>query len=665
MLCCSSKSSKKQNTTFDPYFLSQKYRFSPKELFEYQNRYNRISKGKEMTLKKFRKSLGILGLEETSLLADRIFKLMDRQNKNSVNFEEYLSYMDIVIHGTKDEKLLQSFNLISQGQKLILFKDFKDWIKSVKKMSAKLTGSFVACEDENIQQLFISVDYKNDGAIDFEEFRKSAYTQPKVFAKLTLYKFDVGERENNQADEVEQYRQRLESIENNLNFCIQALKETEAKATPIIEISYASDQSMPERGPVCFSQLDFEPVGDVDSPTLTEDESFNPRSVKSSVVLDRLQELSVKLEQLKQSDSRSRRTTVFNVPKKIDTKKKNKISWGDEDWSLILYMMLGIQKSVKANLNESFHVISNEDFSTVEKYDLKQNDSGKSHDKTSKFRDFAPLVFSNIRRMFEISDLSYLESLGVENIMESMMKCEFSSLIGLISSGKSGSFFYFSDDGKYVLKTMSGDEYSYFQKILPDYYSYLNENPESLIPKFFGFHNIKFASKTKNLKKNFIVMENLFCSGLEIHMRFDLKGSSVGRTTDPAEDFSVARKDMDFNRSGLKIKLSTSMRDKVLNQIGKDCKFFQNLGIIDYSLLVGIHNLRGTRVHMAGLSHAYLSSDHECIYFIGIIDVLTQYNMKKKLENVFKLPIYGNDISCIPPKPYAERFMSYMLNIFE
>jgi 1-phosphatidylinositol-4-phosphate 5-kinase len=390
------------------------------------------------------------------------------------------------------------------------------------------------------------------------------------------------------------------------------------------------------------------------------------KSLKSSVVLDKLQELSAKLEQLKYSESRSRRTTVFNVPKKNDVKKKNKISWGDEDWSLILYMMLGIQKSVKANLVDGFNVISEEDFMKIDKYDLKQSEkTTKSHEKTSKFRDFAPLVFANIRKMCDVTELSYLESLGVENIMESMMKCEFSSLIGLISSGKSGSFFYFSDNGKYVLKTLSSDEYKFFKKILPDYYNYLNENPFSLIPRIFGFHNINYASKRKNLKKSFIVMENLFSSGLEVHLRFDLKGSTVGRTTDPNEDFSVARKDLDFNRGGLKIKLSKATREKLLTQISKDSSFFERLGIIDYSLLLGVHNLKGSKIDMTDIDHAYLSSDGQCIYFIGIIDVLTQYNIKKKLENIFKLPIYGNDISCIPPKPYSERFLNYMESIFE
>lgn len=48
----------------------------------------------------------------------------------------------------------------------------------------------------------------------------------------------------------------------------------------------------------------------------------------------------------------------------------------------------------------------------------------------------------------------------------------------------------------------------------------------------------------------FIVMGNLFCSEYRIHRRFDLKGSSHGRTTDKSEgeiDETTTLKDLDLN----------------------------------------------------------------------------------------------------------------------
>ncbi len=51
-----------------------------------------------------------------------------------------------------------------------------------------------------------------------------------------------------------------------------------------------------------------------------------------------------------------------------------------------------------------------------------------------------------------------------------------------------------------------------------------------------------------------------------------------------------------------------------------------------------------------------MSSDGTCIYYMGIIDVLTGFNTIKKLEHSFKFIAYGPTISAIPPTPYAKRF---------
>ncbi len=61
---------------------------------------------------------------------------------------------------------------------------------------------------------------------------------------------------------------------------------------------------------------------------------------------------------------------------------------------------------------------------------------------------------------------------------------------GLTSQGKSGSFFYYTADGKYMLKTVHYREYKFLRKILKDYYYYIKQNPDTLITKFFGLHKL-------------------------------------------------------------------------------------------------------------------------------------------------------------------------------
>jgi len=53
----------------------------------------------------------------------------------------------------------------------------------------------------------------------------------------------------------------------------------------------------------------------------------------------------------------------------------------------------------------------------------------------------------------------------------------------------------------------------------------------------------------------------------------------------------VARKDLNIIQDKEKIVLSKELTDVFTNILDKDAKFFQENSIIDYSLLVGIHNL--------------------------------------------------------------------------
>lgn len=89
-------------------------------------------------------------------------------------------------------------------------------------------------------------------------------------------------------------------------------------------------------------------------------------------------------------------------------------------------------------------------------------------------------------------------------------------------------------------------------------------------------------------------MANLFTSPLEIDVRYDLKGSQYGRSSrgnNKTWEKSIALKDLDFLEDGEAIELSSEQKEMMIQQIEKDVGFFQGNHIIDYSLLVGIHNI--------------------------------------------------------------------------
>ena len=116
-----------------------------------------------------------------------------------------------------------------------------------------------------------------------------------------------------------------------------------------------------------------------------------------------------------------------------------------------------------------------------------------------KFYDYAPMVFQKIRERFRITEEEYMKSLGPEQILNSFLTNNFDTLYELCSSGQSGSLFYYTKDKKYMMKTIPEREFKKFLEVLESYYNHLKENPETLISRFFGLHQVSWKdSRTKS-----------------------------------------------------------------------------------------------------------------------------------------------------------------------
>ncbi len=161
------------------------------------------------------------------------------------------------------------------------------------------------------------------------------------------------------------------------------------------------------------------------------------------------------------------------------------------------------------------------------------------------------------------------------------------------SPGKSGSFFYFSRDYKYIIKTIHHSEHKFLRRILKDYYLHVEENPNTLLSQFYGLHRVKIGGYGK--KVHFVVMNNLFPPHRDIHQTFDLKGSTIGRDfkeEDLEKNPRATLKDLNWLRRGLHLEFGPEKKRIFIEQMAKDVRFLQRLHIMDYSMLVGIHDLR-------------------------------------------------------------------------
>ncbi|KAM4690940.1 phosphatidylinositol 4-phosphate 5-kinase type-1 alpha isoform 1-T2 [Rhinophrynus dorsalis] len=310
-----------------------------------------------------------------------------------------------------------------------------------------------------------------------------------------------------------------------------------------------------------------------------------------------------------------------------------------------------------------------------------------------RFKTYAPLAFRFFRELFGIRPDDYLYSLCNEPLIE------------LSNSGASGSLFYVSGDDEFIIKTVQHKEAEFLQKLLPGYYMNLNQNPRTLLPKFYGLYCVQAGGKNIRI----VVMNNLLPRSVKMHLKYDLKGSTYKRraSAKEREKSSPTFKDLDFiNDLPDGLFLDPDMFSALCKTIQRDCLVLQSFKIMDYSLLVGVHNLdhalkesavvdgnfqsdtrrpapqkalystamesiqgearRGGSIEtddqMGGIP-ARNARGERLLLYIGVIDVLQSYRFVKKLEHSWKALVHdGDTVSVHRPGFYAERFQRFMCN---
>ncbi len=93
--------------------------------------------------------------------------------------------------------------------------------------------------------------------------------------------------------------------------------------------------------------------------------------------------------------------------------------------------------------------------------------------------------FAKLRAQDRIQVEHILESLMPENNRSNVFKAG-------EASGASGSFFFFSHDKRFVIKTMTKTEKDFFfSKFGKAYFHHFNQNPSSFIARIYGIYTVK------------------------------------------------------------------------------------------------------------------------------------------------------------------------------
>lgn len=321
---------------------------------------------------------------------------------------------------------------------------------------------------------------------------------------------------------------------------------------------------------------------------------------------------------------------------------------------------------------------------------------------------YAPMKFETVITM-DSSREAITESLNLEKNFSNIIRS------GVNGGGKSGEFFFFSQDNSMIIKTITDHELHILLQILPGYITHLKANKRTMLAKIYGAYTIETENPYE--RYNIILMKNV--SGYPKHCIrriFDLKGSTFGRAE--IKDLSIRKeeikvgkilKDLDFDRFEGQLHIENDMKGALSEALTADAEFLRKYSLIDYSLIVikiehflatnnniektfnrefkrshtetsqdlsdsnkPIDNRRG-RSETGAAQKAFLnplsaikSTKEELHYHIGIIDYLNDYSFRKKMEVFSRKLINCNpklDLSVQHPDFYSERFIRYTKKI--
>eukprot|EP01061_Rhynchopus_euleeides_P004452 TRINITY_DN13708_c1_g2_i1.p1 TRINITY_DN13708_c1_g2~~TRINITY_DN13708_c1_g2_i1.p1 ORF type:complete len:395 (+),score=47.76 TRINITY_DN13708_c1_g2_i1:36-1220(+) len=318
--------------------------------------------------------------------------------------------------------------------------------------------------------------------------------------------------------------------------------------------------------------------------------------------------------------------------------------------------------------------------------------------KVLKVTDYAPKVFKYLRE-----DRAFGNNISHEAWVKEWEETKAKPPRGELGSGKSGATFVPSAHGYYLIKTIDKREVQVQMDSLQDYVAHCKKHPNTLLMRHFALLRIDEMSPTGKVArtKYLLVFENIVSIPQTLKLttqKWDLKGRvpKPGKLPHPARDPGVIRKDKDLLRD---FRLPPATYKDVIKQLSSDTRYLKKHNLMDYSLFLVTSNvdlsldqrkkLMTTTTPAGGIptdilrtvlrddpslslregSHRYhngvLSNDGTEIFFLGIIDTLTNYHALKKLANCCKkFAFYSDQLSTVPADEYGDRFYRFMTDIF-
>eukprot|EP00658_Telonema_sp_P-2_P024566 TRINITY_DN19874_c0_g1_i18.p1 TRINITY_DN19874_c0_g1~~TRINITY_DN19874_c0_g1_i18.p1 ORF type:complete len:360 (+),score=79.74 TRINITY_DN19874_c0_g1_i18:106-1080(+) len=266
------------------------------------------------------------------------------------------------------------------------------------------------------------------------------------------------------------------------------------------------------------------------------------------------------------------------------------------------------------------------------------------------------------------------------------------------SDGASGSFFYFTKDKRYIVKTISLGEKDALVRIARSYLEHVTQYPGTLI-HYYGCHSLRLPINSS--KMYFCVMKNIFHTDDKLSETYDLKGCTTNRcrlnSSELAEfdECALSRNklsfkpgtmlDWDWMKLGRKLHFppgTEEQRSDLLGALHADSEFLARNRLLDYSLLVGMVDKLNSRQSGPGIArgesfvHGQLEEESRCKnmklslgnhdFYLGIGDILESWSARwwgqgAVLDGILRYLLCSQwqnplGITAVPPEQYAARF---------
>lgn len=287
----------------------------------------------------------------------------------------------------------------------------------------------------------------------------------------------------------------------------------------------------------------------------------------------------------------------------------------------------------------------------------------ESEGKSCTFIVYRPCAFLDFREKVGLVENAFVGSLTIESLTGGTT----------MNSGKSGALFWFSADRRYILKTMERFEVDALCGMMKEYTSFLEAHPNSLLARYFAAYSLTRGGQELIV----VVMNNVFRAPYRPDFIYDLKGTTEDRFAE--EKPGAVLKDLNFAARRIKFDIPSD-GDDLLHFVKEDSEFLRDRDLMDYSIILGVYYVDGdakefdeSRLpedqpkYARGVlgSEMHLSRERPCVLFVGLIDLLQPYNLKKKAAHLIKAWTlkWKYEIDTEPPRPYADRLNGFLSNI--